>query len=425
MAPAFALFHVSPDGYTFLLNGHTVTSLSYPALSFLLYVPFLAVGWSTELAVAVNVVAWAVGIVLTYVLLPRSIRPLAIVVGSFSVYIGYAVGGVTDALFVPLLIGAVYRWDRFAWTRGPLAWLGPTLLGLAMAVKQTPWLLLPFLVAGVVLEARRLGAPRARTDGGRALPGHRPGRLRRAQPAVRGGRPPRLAVRGAHPHRQPHRPGRPGPGRAQPVPRTGWRLAGLVHRGPRGGVRRPVGRLRGHLSDAAAVGGHRSGPGPVLFRPFVRQLPGDPAARRPGGCGHARHRRARARHPHPTPGVPAHGADHRGGRHRACRPWPWVPSSPSRRHWPSGSPRCAPPGSWPPWCRWASRSPTPRDAPTSRPSPSRAAARSPPSGWPGADRRPWPPVSRPTTPCTPPTSSPNHRSPAASRSWPSPPPRPA
>ncbi|HEY4928593.1 MAG TPA: hypothetical protein VIH95_05535 [Acidimicrobiales bacterium] len=161
MAPAFALFHVSPDGYTFLLNGHTVTALSYPALSFLLYVPFLAAGWSTELAVAVNVLAWAAGIVLTYFVLPRPIRPLAIVVGSFSVYIGYAVGGVTDALFVPLLIGAVYRWDRFTWTRGPMAWLGPALLGLAMAVKQTPWLLLPFLVAGVALEARRLGAPRA------------------------------------------------------------------------------------------------------------------------------------------------------------------------------------------------------------------------------------------------------------------------
>ncbi len=161
MAPAFALFHVSPDGYTFLLDGHTVTSLSYPALSFLLYLPFLALGWSTQLAVVVNVVAWAVGIVLAFVLLPRPVRPLAIVVGSFSVYISYAVGGVTDALFVPLLIGAVYRWDRFAWTRGPAAWRGPLLLGLAMAVKQTPWLVLPFLVAGVALEARRLGAPRA------------------------------------------------------------------------------------------------------------------------------------------------------------------------------------------------------------------------------------------------------------------------
>ena len=155
MAPAFSLFHVSPDGYTFLLDGHAVTSLSYPALSFLAYVPFLMAGWSSQLAVVVNVVAWAAAIVLSFVLLPRRLRPLAIVVGSFAVYISYAVGGVTDALFVPLLIGAVYQWDRFAHGRSWLLWRGPVLLGLAMAVKQTPWLVLPFLVGALVLEASR------------------------------------------------------------------------------------------------------------------------------------------------------------------------------------------------------------------------------------------------------------------------------
>ncbi len=170
MAPAFSLFHVSPDGYTFLLNGHAVTTLSYPALSFLLYVPFLFFGWSTQMAVAINVLAWAAGMLLTYVLLPRSIRPLAIVIGSFSVYIAYAVGGVTDALFVPLLIGAVYQWDRFPTAKGPWAWRGPILLGLAMSVKQTPWLVLPFLVAGIALEARRTqDAVHALKTGGRYL----------------------------------------------------------------------------------------------------------------------------------------------------------------------------------------------------------------------------------------------------------------
>lgn len=153
MAAAFSMFHVSPDGYTFLLNGHPVTALSYPALSFLVYVPFLLLGWSTQLAVAVNVMAWVLGTVLAFVLLPRPLRPLAIVVGSFSVYVGYAVGGVTDALFVPLLVGAVYQWDRFARTSGWRAWRGPVLLGLAMAVKQTPWLVLPFLVMGIALDA--------------------------------------------------------------------------------------------------------------------------------------------------------------------------------------------------------------------------------------------------------------------------------
>ncbi len=152
MAPAFHLFHVSPDGYTFLLNGHPVTALSYPALSFLFYVPLLMLGWSTQLAVVVDVVAWIAAIVAGFLLLPRPIRPLALVVGSLSVYVGYAVGGVTDALFVPLLVGAVYQWDRFGELQGWRSWRGPVLMGLAMAVKQTPWLVVPFVVAGVVLE---------------------------------------------------------------------------------------------------------------------------------------------------------------------------------------------------------------------------------------------------------------------------------
>ncbi|HEY6625052.1 MAG TPA: hypothetical protein VIX85_14535 [Acidimicrobiales bacterium] len=158
MAPALSLFHVSPNGYTFALNGQPVTSLSYPALSVLAYVPFVLLGWTTQMAVVINVIAWAIGMAVIFWLLPRQVRPLAIVVGSLSVYIGYAVGGVTDALFVPLLVGAVYAWDRFPTARGWAAWRGPVLLGLAMAVKQTPWLVLPFLVAGVALEARRRGS---------------------------------------------------------------------------------------------------------------------------------------------------------------------------------------------------------------------------------------------------------------------------
>ena len=167
MARSFSLFHVSPNGYTFRLTGQPVTSLSYPALSFLIYVPFLALGWSTQLAVWINVFAWAIGIALTFALLPRDIRALALVLGSLGIYVNYAVGGVTDALFVPLLIGGVYQWDRFATTRGPWAWRGPVLLGLAMAVKQTPWLVLPFLAAGITMEARALAGWRAaaRTTG--------------------------------------------------------------------------------------------------------------------------------------------------------------------------------------------------------------------------------------------------------------------
>ena len=166
MAPAFPMFHVSPNGYTFQLNGQPVTALSYPALAFEAYLPLLAAGATTQAAVWVEIFSWALGAVILYAVLPRSVAPLAGVLVSIDVYIGYAVGGVTDTLFVPLLIGAVVGWDQFAPARGPRAWRGPVCMGLAMAVKQTPWLVLPFVVAGIVLESRhRNGTRQAVRDG--------------------------------------------------------------------------------------------------------------------------------------------------------------------------------------------------------------------------------------------------------------------
>lgn len=155
MAPAAGLFHLSPSNFTFHLNGTPVTTLSYPSLSFLLYVPAVLLGWSTQVAIALNVASWALAVLLLFLMLPRSLRPIVLVLGSFSVYVAYAVGGVTDALFLPLLLGAAFRWDSFLTRRGFRRWIGPVLLGLAMAVKQTPWMVLPFLVGAIVIEGRR------------------------------------------------------------------------------------------------------------------------------------------------------------------------------------------------------------------------------------------------------------------------------
>ncbi len=203
MANAFSLFHVSPDGYTFLLNGQPVTSLSYPALSFLLYMPFLLAGWSSQLAVAINVLAWAIGIVLTFALLPRSLRPLAIVIGSFSVYISYAVGGVTDALFVPLLIGAVYKWDQFPRLRGCRRLPRPGTARSGHGGEADP-------LAGASISGcrgRARSGPTGRAFRGTAdcvpIPGDRVRRLLGSQPALHRHGPAPMAVGRAHPHREP------------------------------------------------------------------------------------------------------------------------------------------------------------------------------------------------------------------------------
>jgi hypothetical protein len=62
-------------------------------------------------------------------------------------YASYAVGGVTDAMYMPLLILAAYKWDRFGSSRW--TYVGPVMFGLAMAIKQTPWLALPFMLLAI------------------------------------------------------------------------------------------------------------------------------------------------------------------------------------------------------------------------------------------------------------------------------------
>jgi uncharacterized membrane protein len=159
MAPAFQLFHVPVIFRTFELNGSVVTGLSYPAGSFLPYVPLLALGVHAQEANIVDLVFWIVGMFLAWRMLPADLRWVAPIIMSAEVYLYFIFGGVTDALFVPFVIAAVYRWDRFGdLSRSRAArWAGPICLGVAMTIKQTPWFLLPFLLVGVVIEARASG----------------------------------------------------------------------------------------------------------------------------------------------------------------------------------------------------------------------------------------------------------------------------
>ncbi|MGC9219778.1 MAG: hypothetical protein ACP5H2_00320 [Solirubrobacteraceae bacterium] len=162
LAGAFPMFRVSAGGYTYTLAGSRVTRLSYPALSFLVYVPFLALGWSTQLGPGLDVLGWALTVLLMFAWLPRNVRPLALILGSLGVYVSLAIIGLTDFTFMPLLVVAAYRWDRFdhhhwrTYTR-PLA------LGLAMASKQTCWPILPFVLLALTME--RTAQPQPRQPG--------------------------------------------------------------------------------------------------------------------------------------------------------------------------------------------------------------------------------------------------------------------
>ena len=92
MAPAGPLFRLSPDGYTYTTSGTPVLAMSYPSLSFLIYVPFILLGWTNEVGAGLNVAAWVVAILLMFWLLPRQLRPAVLVLSSIDVYLAFAAG---------------------------------------------------------------------------------------------------------------------------------------------------------------------------------------------------------------------------------------------------------------------------------------------------------------------------------------------
>lgn len=161
LAAAARLFKTPTSFWTYTVSGGHVANVSYPAGSFLAYAFGFALGFHHDVVDWVDLYAWLAALVLLFFLLPRDLRWLGALVGLVGFFVNAFANGGTDALFVPLTLLAVWRWDRYGRGRGAglAGWIGPVALGLACSVKQTPWFCVPFLVVGVAFEAHRSGRP--------------------------------------------------------------------------------------------------------------------------------------------------------------------------------------------------------------------------------------------------------------------------
>ncbi len=150
MQPGYRAFGVPEGETTPTLNGGEVYALSYPALSFLIYVPFLALGVSNVLWV--SVAAHLLIMLMLVWMAPARFKALApFVLFLDATYFDYTVGGITDVLWLPAgMLTARY------WRRNPVA--AGAWLGVASAFKQTPWVIVPFALVfwlRAALAARR------------------------------------------------------------------------------------------------------------------------------------------------------------------------------------------------------------------------------------------------------------------------------
>lgn len=157
LGAALRIFSVPMSGRSFLRDGHLVTTLSYPALAFEIYYPFLLLGWTTQLAIVTNVALWILTILLIYCWLPRSAKPLALVVALFPLYLNYVISGFAVVIALPLVVWAARRLPDER--RDLRHWYGSAvLLGFAAAVNQWVWVLLPFVWAAHLIAPSPLAA---------------------------------------------------------------------------------------------------------------------------------------------------------------------------------------------------------------------------------------------------------------------------
>ena len=157
-AAAARLLNVPARYWTYTVTGGHVSHFSYPAGSVLLDAFAMTLGFHHMVVDWVDLMAWIVTAVLFFMLLPSAVKWLAGLIAVTTALLGSFTSGGTDAMFLPFLMLAVWRWDRFGQGRdaGMARWLGPIALGLACSVKQTPWFCVPILATGVFLER---GAP--------------------------------------------------------------------------------------------------------------------------------------------------------------------------------------------------------------------------------------------------------------------------
>lgn len=137
---ALAQFGINPELVTHYEDGSVLRSLNYPALNFLLVMPFIALG-----ATDIRWIYLAEILALVLILLRKvriAWRPLvaAGVVGNTVIVRQNILAGVDPTWWALLTVAWIFVESR---------WLSPIAVGLAMASRQPAWFAAPFYIVGI------------------------------------------------------------------------------------------------------------------------------------------------------------------------------------------------------------------------------------------------------------------------------------
>jgi uncharacterized membrane protein len=142
----FDVYRTAQGDSTPLLSGASVSQYSYPALLFLLVVPFQALGLPGVFTL--SVLAHMAVLVLTFLATPRRWQPVILLpaIAGFD-FVNLSLIGPLDIVWILALVAMVAAWRRPT--------LRAILFGLAISLKQSPALLAPFLIIRLWNEDER------------------------------------------------------------------------------------------------------------------------------------------------------------------------------------------------------------------------------------------------------------------------------
>lgn len=155
-----------------LLSGWLMDTLSTPSLPVLLTLPLVALGVHGAVVTVLATACLCVAAAVMFVLLPRPLRPLAVIVCiDVAVLPVLASAGASVVMMLAALSVCALRWRIVGEAGGRLGRGGlvrAVCLGLAVSADQIAWFVVPFLLVGTYLAAReRFGGPPARQVVGR------------------------------------------------------------------------------------------------------------------------------------------------------------------------------------------------------------------------------------------------------------------
>lgn len=143
LGDAYRVYRTSNVFSTPTTDGNFIGKVVYPALAFLLFVPFQLLGIHTDL---IFPLFYWLTMLVVFVGAPRIARPVILLPLLIDPhYFFYAMGGVSDTLWAFFICLVVVSWRNKN--------LSAVWFGLACACKQQPWLLAPFLAIRLLRES--------------------------------------------------------------------------------------------------------------------------------------------------------------------------------------------------------------------------------------------------------------------------------